>query len=365
MTLFFEGKKYRVIKCNHYSEKLSMRAADIILQNSLPLRLHNVSLRELLYLKSSPCDLFTYDDGSFRKIIKTGSLLGPELIRGLIQKGISKVLTVEKKRDTIERSIQENLIHATRSLSVGPPLDNGKRLLNLLAQHCSYLYAHPSDDDILSIHTQSAKILCHFLMKNIDIHPQLYREFMKQKHKYVLAQPILSSLFLVGILKNSITVGDKEVENLFITSIFKDIGMSTIPIETYNQKELAPEHISMFKRHASESVNILQGRLSLGSNYFTIIENHHCFSHLFKEEISSDFGQNTDEQGEIIITGFETMVICICDIISAMISERPYRQASSLFDALGLVKDLVAEHYPQEFKIIVSYFKQFFKNKSL
>jgi HD-GYP domain-containing protein (c-di-GMP phosphodiesterase class II) len=48
------------------------------------------------------------------------------------------------------------------------------------------------------------------------------------------------------------------------------------------------------------------------------------------------------------------------DIIAAIISERPYRKPGKLFDALELTKKMVGNQYPQEFKLIVFFFKTFF-----
>jgi HD-GYP domain-containing protein (c-di-GMP phosphodiesterase class II) len=56
------------------------------------------------------------------------------------------------------------------------------------------------------------------------------------------------------------------------------------------------------------------------------------------------------------------MLVTVMDVISAMISGRPYRKASSLYESLDLIKLLIADQYPQEFKLIVTYFRSFFFN---
>jgi hypothetical protein len=50
------------------------------------------------------------------------------------------------------------------------------------------------------------------------------------------------------------------------------------------------------------------------------------------------------------------------DTVAAMTTDRPFRKAESLFKSLDLIRLLVGEQYPNEFKLIVHYFRNFFKN---
>ena len=62
------------------------------------------------------------------------------------------------------------------------------------------------------------------------------------------------------------------------------------------------------------------------------------------------------------IFGFETMMISVMDTVAAMTTDRPFRKAESLFKSLDLIRLLIGDQYPQEFKLIVFYFKNFFKS---
>jgi HD-GYP domain-containing protein (c-di-GMP phosphodiesterase class II) len=55
------------------------------------------------------------------------------------------------------------------------------------------------------------------------------------------------------------------------------------------------------------------------------------------------------------------MMISVMDTVAAMITDRPFRKAESLYKSLDLIRLLIGEQYPQEFKLIVFYFKNFFK----
>lgn len=335
------------------------QAYGVLERNHLAFKLTPISVRELLFVADLPCDVYGLEDGVFKLTLKKRSFINKDVIKGLIQQGKYELYIPHENRQSLITYQQDNLRKVTRSLSVGDPLDKGKRVLNLLTINMEYLYRDPTNDETLNLQFQSAKNLASFLAANVDLHEPLYKSYLQMKHHFVFAQPLLSSLFLIGVLKLSHLFNAKDVENLFLTSYFKDIGMSSIPTIKYDQAELNDDEKRLLAGHASHSVNILQGRIPLGPQYLTIIENHHSFS-LLAQDLGTPTAQG--RQGEII-AGFETMLVCVMDVIAAMISGRPFRPASNLFDALELVKLLIAEQYPQEFKLIVTYFKNFFFKK--
>ena len=126
--------------------------------------------------------------------------------------------------------------------------------------------------------------------------------------------------------------------------------MSAIPTPKYDSIQLSDEDKILLLKHPAHSVTILAGRLNLRPTYLKIIENHHLFTLL----------QNRINPAEDILSGFETMMVSITDVIAAMVSERPYRPSLPVFRSLEYVKLLIADQYPSEFRLLVSYFKQFY-----
>ncbi len=326
-----------------------------VLQNALAFKLTPVSLRELMVLGHTPCDLYIPSATGHQLAFRKNSSISNEAIKQLLNSGVVQLFAEEEFYSLIVEEIQEELKKVTRALSIGNGLENAKKQLNLLTLHLSYLYETPTDNSKLQLQFQSVKNLVHFLANNPKIHSPLYHAFKEQKHHYIFAQPMLSSIFLLGILQQSRLLSMKELESLFLTSYFKDIGMSVSPVEKYNFPELSRQDKALFAKHPQLSLDLLTGRIALSPTYLKIIENHHTFSLL-----GSD-GFDPASPHSKFIGGFETMVISATDIIAAMISERPYREATSLFDALELIRVLVSENYPEEFKYIVHYFRQFFK----
>ncbi len=336
---------------------LTNETSSSLLKNRLTYQLIPISIRELLFLSTAPCDIYGVRNKIFYRALRKGVFTNKELLRELIAKGQIFLFVNSADRPLIVQTVQKNLLQVTRSLSLGNALEKGKAQMNLLTINMGYLYQNPTDDMILKLQHQCAKNLAYFLLNKIDLLEPLQREFIKQKHHFVLAQPLIASVFLLGLMKYSQLYSDQEIENLFITSYFKDIGMSAIPAEKYDQDDLSEKEKEVLSAHAQNSVQILKGRLPLSPNHLSIIEHHHTFS-LLTNKLQLNL-KDKQKEGELI-AGFETMLVTVMDIISAMITGRPFRKPTKIFESLDLVKILIADQYPQEFRLIVSYFKNFF-----
>ncbi|MBT7609126.1 MAG: hypothetical protein HN576_05185 [Bacteriovoracaceae bacterium] len=348
------------------------QAFSALMQNSMGLKLRPISIRELIYLDICPCDIYGISQGLFTRLLSQKSSLSTEVLRDLIRAGHAQLFVYHQDRQLIIKEIQTSLVQVTRSLSIGDPFEKCKKQMNLLTINMEYLYLDTINDDLLSLQAQSVKNLFLFLINNLEIHEKLFYDYINQKHHYIFAQPMISSLLLCGIMKSAKLFPVREMEALFITSFFKDIGMSAIPTENYDKKDLSDSDKILLSNHAQHSVEILDGRLSFSPSSLNVIAHHHEFSIINKEihfksskssqKIKSKSGVlfDTDEsfEGSYMI-GTETVMVCTLDIIAAMITPRPWRAAEKLFDALDLIRIQIGDDFPQEFKSIVSYFKKF------
>lgn len=327
-----------------------MTAFSVIQQNALALKLIPIHFRELLYINSVAFDVYAVKDEIYEIVLTAGQTLEKKILKDFITRGIMTLYIEEDHRLKLVEIQKENLRAATRSLSIGDPVEKGKRQMALLSINLGHFYEDTASDDSLALLIQSAKNLFQFLYDNPETHRPLFDEYIKQRHHYIFAQPLISSLFLLGTLKQSHSLGEKEIENLFLTSYFKDVGMSAIPTQKYDSAQLSDQDKILLLKHPTHSVSILNGRLNLRPTYLKIIENHHLFTLL----------QNKIAPTEDILTGFETMMVSITDVIAAMVSERPYRPSLPVYRSLEYVKLLIADQYPSEFRLLVSYFKQFY-----
>ena len=229
-----------------------------------------------------------------------------------------------------------------------------RKLINLLSINLNYLYENPNSDELLTLQYQSILNLFNFLQENTNYLKLIYEEIVNQAHHYIINQPLISSLFLFGFLKSNQFYSKKEMETLFIASYFKDLGMASIPSEKFDGPIKTKKDQLLFSNHSNCSVKYLIGRIPLGTNYLNIIKFHH-----FHHSLVSD--NKLEKNNENVIIGFETNIISIMDIISAMISKRPFRSQLTLFESLIVAKKIMIRDFPKEFSYLVIFFKDFFR----
>ena len=153
-----------------------------LLHNRLTYQVIPISIRELLFLSTAPCDIYGLRDGLFYRALRRGVFTNKNLLRELISKGQIYLFVNHDDRRLIVETVQKNLLQVTRSLSLGNPLEKGKAQMNLLTINMGYLYQNPTDDAVLKLQHQCAKNLAYFLINKIDLLVPLQREFIKQKH---------------------------------------------------------------------------------------------------------------------------------------------------------------------------------------
>jgi hypothetical protein len=328
----------------------------ILEQNALNFKLTSIAFREVFFIAEAPCDIYAQIDSLFKIVIHRKSEINNQLLKDILQRKISNLFVMDDDRLLLRAAQQDNLLNVTRSLSIGDPLTKARLQANLLTLNLGYLYEDPTNDSLLALQVQSAKNLAIFLYSKPQIHEELYRGYIGQGHHYIYAQPFLSTLFTMGVMKSAQMYTDKDIELFFLTSYLKDIGMSAIPVEKYNEENLTEDDKHLLATHPQSSVNILKGRVPLPPNHLKIIENHHIYSTLTRRyQLAAKDDPNS-------IFGFETMIISVMDTVAAMITDRPFRKRETLFKSLDIIRLLISEQYPQEFKLIVVYFKNFFKN---
>jgi hypothetical protein len=328
---------------------------DTLEQNSLTLQLTSISIRELFYLNQSPCSIFLFtEEKIFKEVLRKGDLINRDSLALLVKNGRGRVFITYDDHENIKEKQQENLRKIIRSLSMEKSSKTLRRLVNLLSINLHYLYENPSSDQFLLLQYQSIINVFNFLMENTNYIQLLYNETQKQGHHYIINQPFISSIFLLGFLISTQFYNKKEMETLFLTSYFKDIGMATIPSDKYENQIKTKKDQLLFLHHPNASIKYLFGRIPLSANYLNIIKFHHFHHSLINNKAITPTNEN-------IIIGFETTLISIMDIIAAMTSQRPFRASLSLFESLVISKKIMINDFPKEFSYLVNFFKNFLR----
>lgn len=326
-------------------------------RSRLSLKLKPIFIAQLMMLDSLEKPAFSYTDGLFVKVLEANSGASVDFISHYAKNISSEIFIYKEDFIKLHEKLNQEIIKVTRSLSQGDPKTKGIKHVNLLSMQMANLYSDPFNDELLSNQFQSAKNFFNLLFQNKGIHKALYANLVKQNHHYTIAQPLLASILLVSFLQSTGMFSEKEIQNYFLTSYFKDIGLSLIPREKFELAHLNEYDKELFAEHAINSRRLLKNRIPLNMTQLNIIENHHFLNYKIQALMSESFTTNKDK----MLTGVESTLLSSIDIIVAMSAKRPYREAVSVFKALELLKKVIATEYPSEFKNLVIFLKHFFK----
>lgn len=324
-----------------------MESTDFISMNKLSLKLKPVFIGQLLVVDSLIEPAYSFENGIFNKVIEASKKIEQSFLSFYGANVSSKIFVSFEDFNRVTDIITDELLKSTRSLSIGDPLRNAMKQTHLLSLQMSNLYNDPYNDEILNSQFRSSKSLGSFLLENKSVHKALYNNITKQGHHYTIAQPLLSSILLLSFMQQLGSFNEKEIQTLFSVSYFRDIGMSLIPSNKYEIKDLSRSDIANFKNHGKYSVDILKNRININLNYLNLIGDHHFLTADNKSTVN-------------LVVGVESTIFCIVDMLVAMISKRPYREELSLFEALGYIKELMLDEYPHEYKALVIYLKKFY-----
>jgi response regulator RpfG family c-di-GMP phosphodiesterase len=325
----------------------------------LALKLKPILVGELFLSRKLHHPVYVFKDGVFFPVIAEGSIPSKDQINQLIKNMQKEVYVYREDLEEIKKNLESALVKITRSLSVGDPLENGTKDIKLLSLNLGGLYQNPHSDELLMLQFQSTQNLSKFLLENKRLQSQFFHNLTRENFHFTLSQPMLSSILLLSFLQSIHLFHDKEVENLFLASYLKDIGFSMIPDAKFDQKSLSPKDQDLFANHADFSFDLLEGRIPLSKNYLNIVKHHHFLNDRMKEMLTKDRKFSSDYE---MIMGIESTLVGVFDILVAMTNDRPYRRGQSLYQSLELIKKMMADDYPQEFKALVVFLKQFFKN---
>lgn len=325
-------------------------------QHSLPLKLKPLFVGQLSTIDALRDSAYAYIDDEFQEVLSANETITNDFIREYASNTSKEIFVSYDDFDEINDFIKNELLKITRSLSIGDPLKNSTRHVNFLSLQMSNLYQDPFNDELLSNQFQSSKNLSSLLLKNKGLTKDLYQNLQKQGHHYTIAQPLLSSILLLGFLQSIGLFSEKEIQNMFLTSYFKDIGMSFIPREKFELAHLNDFDKKIFAEHAENSMKILHNRVPLTQNQLEIIKNHHFLNYKIQKLVMKD----TQDVKNDFIHGVESTFISAIDILVAMTNNRPYRDSVSMFQALELLKKVISDEYPQEFRNLVNFLRQFF-----
>lgn len=323
--------------------------------NRLNLKLKPVFIGKLTIIDSLSNPAYSYDQGRFKEVLSPKQAISKDFIGNYALKSGRNIFVEQADFDLIDEKLREQLTKHTRALSIGDVNKNAKKQVNLLTMQMSSLYDNPFNDELLTNQFQNSKNLGNLLYNNKNIQKDVYHNLSKQNYHYTHKQPLLSSIMLLSYFQHLGLFTELEIQNMFLTSYFKDLGMSFIPREKFELAHLSDFDKNLFADHAENSMKLLEGRVPLSQSQLNIIKNHH-FLNTKIQAMASDRAYIPEQD---FISGIESVMMSSIDILVAMTHSRPYREAKSSFQSLELLKKVLADEYSQEFKTLVFFLKNF------
>ncbi|MAX66269.1 MAG: hypothetical protein QF441_04770 [Bacteriovoracaceae bacterium] len=334
---------------------MDFNSLNTLQRNRLNLKLKPIFVGQLFIIESLNHPAFYYNQKEFELILHPEEGITSDFITDYAKSFSSEIFIYEEDYQEINLKLKEELTKLTRSLSIGDVRKNAIKHTNFLSMQMDTLYKDPFNDELLTNQFQNTKNLSNLLTKHKDIHKPIYQNIIQSRYHYTYKQPLLSSILLLSFIQSLKLFNEKEIEGIFLTSYFKDIGMSFIPREKFEEAHLSDFDKQLFANHAQNSMEILEGRVPLSLNQLNLIKNHHYLNYKIQALVTNKQVPHMDEY----LTGIESVLLSSIDILVAMTTDRPYRKAVSSFKALELLKHVISDEYPQEYKALVLFLKNF------
>ena len=300
-----------------------------------------VSLKEILFFAKSPCNLFSQNN-LFTPFIYQGQKFSKKILLELAGKKRLTLLCRQEDLYLFHLFVKKEVTEVCKKFSHGSPTQNALRLLNLYLIHQKRVYSDPFNKEMLQDHHQITKLITEVITNYQKYTPEIFNKFSKIDHYYLDSQPIKSTLIFSHLLEESKVFEKKFNQSLFITSLFKDIGMSLIDKSILESKNISEVQKKEINHHSDYSYLLCKESLHLSTTQLNLIKHHH------------------DIKSEKILFGPELIFLHFSDVLSAMISDRPYRSRSSLYKALELIKHSTPPSNKDEFKFLVNFSTKFF-----
>lgn len=153
---------------------------------------------------------------------------------------------------------------------------------------------------------------------------------------------------LASVIAAEMRMEDEEVHQIMVAGLLHDIGLVTVPQEIINKRDhLSAEEWRRIKEHPEVGETILKHIASLES-FLPVVRHHH--------EHFDGAGYPDGLTREQIPLG--ARILAVADAFQAMISERPYRRALTMDEALNELQMSAGTQFdPDVVDVFVSLFR--------
>ncbi|BEP30219.1 HD-GYP domain-containing protein [Helicovermis profundi] len=271
--------------------------------------------------------LYTLNSGV---LVRYGAILTKELVKQIEDQNIFTVYIIDEHSDYEVNSVISQQLRQRGNLLV-------KELFDAVSKRVSFIDIHKKiyelSDDIL----YEVSSVRNDQIEYVDI---------KKTDNYLYTSSFNTALLSV-LLGWSLKLKRDQLKDLFIGAIYHDIGLALIPKAVVNKTEkLTIDEQKMIIMHPKRGYELLKDLPFISSHTKSIVFQHH-------EHIDgSGYPSRTKGSNVSILS----QIVGLSDIYDAMVSDKPYKRASTPSEAIEYIMGVADRHF--KFEIVNEFIKK-------
>lgn len=249
-------------------------------------------------------------------LLKEGVILNRNTINKLKSIGcLSLYIQDRYTEETIEEIIKPETMSRIHSIQ--------KTLNNIIVD---FNYTNKIDTKKLNQHVRSINEIINEIVGDVIFNKNILENLISiSTYDDYTMNHSLNVMMLATVIARDKDFNMKEIKKLAIGCIFHDIGKTFIPIEIINKPgKLTSEEFELIKTHSEKGYNFLRNYTDLPQTSINIALSHH------EREDGSGYPRSINGN-EIHIF---SKIASICDVFDALTSDRSYRRAAPINEAM-------------------------------
>lgn len=284
-------------------------------------------------------------DDNFAHVFSKSSGIDYKRLAQYIAKGVSH-LFVRCEDETLFR---EYMQRSPEKLFLDPKVADSKKvsvLLNMAEQNISELFS------ILNVSEEAAqtsvKIVKNFISLMADNPKTLATLLKAASHgEYLYYHSISTAIVSMFLAKASGQANARMLEICGLGGFLHDVGLTMLPKEIVDSPtDLTPAQWREMRSHTKLGLKMLEGTPNIPDEVRYIVFQHH--------EEPGGSGYPSGLRGPVIF--YPAKIVGLADSFTALITKRPFREAYTVEQALGIIQHEVGKYDRDLVKLLVGLF---------
>jgi HD-GYP domain-containing protein (c-di-GMP phosphodiesterase class II) len=286
-----------------------------------------------------PFDLFIKRaEGAFTRIFNRAESLDQErLDHYRAEKGVALLYVQRPDLQTYHRLVEataEQIFRDPKASSTEDILETIKAMAEMTAMEI--VSTMPVDPKLVEHAAQTVQGCLGLMTKDPKALPALFQ--LIGKNVYAVKHSLSCTIFSLLIAKIDGSINnDRNQFHLGLGAFVHDVGMSRVPFDPEEKKELTPEEWTQLKEHPALGARMLDGIKGVPGEVRQIVLQHH-------EQPNGGGYPNALHNPRIY---YPAKIVSVADAFSALIQKRPFREhAFSPQQALGVMQTDLGKYDP-------------------